>query len=227
MFLLTSCHNLGTCTVKNPETNQDYPIKVVKEGKSSGPNGENGKVGTSGKCGINGNDMVLIDRSAKETSKHYQGSKERKLTTNYVYKSEYLTRLNGYYKYKLKENACFAKFNHGETIDMSQSRAKMAQERTVRKTSSEAVAKQSIVIGKVMSEVESLFGKQNAFLADACEESAKASLKEEAEEEEDVDENVTEEVVVLRQKEDTNNLLKFTSGSQKKVEYKSKFCFVK
>jgi hypothetical protein len=56
----------GTCVVKNPETNEEYEIKIIKEGKNSGLNGDNGKVGLSGKYGINGNDMVLIDRSAKK-----------------------------------------------------------------------------------------------------------------------------------------------------------------
>lgn len=210
----------GTCLVRNPETNEEFQISLIKEGKSNGYNGENGKVGKSGKHGLNGNDMVLIDRSAKEASKHYIGILDRKLSWNYNYKSEDKNRLDGYKRYSEKENACFRKFQYGETIDRSEERASRAQAQTVRKTLSEAVAKQSIVLSKVLAETESLFEKQNAFLADACEASSKASLANDADEEEqeETNENVTEEVVILRQKEDTKSLLlKYTSQSNQKV----------
>ena len=210
----------GTCLVRNPETNEEFQISLIKECKSNGYNGENGKVGKSGKHGLNGNDMVLIDRSAKEASKHYIGILDRKLSWNYNYKSEDKNRLDGYKRYSEKENACFRKFQYGETIDRSEERASRAQAQTVRKTLSEAVAKQSIVLSKVLAETESLFEKQNAFLADACEASSKASLANDADEEEqeETNENVTEEVVILRQKEDTKSLLlKYTSQSNQKV----------
>lgn len=211
----------GTCTVKNPETNQEYQIKLIREGKNSGPNGNNGQVGLSGKCGVNGNDMVLIDRSAKEPSKHYEGSSDKKLDWNYVYKADYKSRLDGLKRYHEKDNACFIKFQYGETIKTSKMRAAKAQERKVRKTSSEAVAKQSISIGKVLNEAQSLFGKQNAFLADACKESAKASLSEEIEEDEEIEENVSEEVVLLREKEDKNKSTMQTYECDKKVKQKN------
>jgi hypothetical protein len=137
-----------------------------------------------------------------------------------MYKAEDKSRLDGYKRFYEKDNACFIKFQYGETINTSERRAAKAQEKTVRKTSAEAVAKQSISIGKVLDEAQSLFGKQNAFLADACKESEKASLSENVEEEEEeTDENVTEEIVVLRSKEDTNKLLMYTPESDKKVAF--------
>lgn len=191
---------------------------MIKEGKSNGPNGENGQVGVSGKCGVNGNDLALIDRSAAKASKFYQGSADKKLDWDYFFKADDTNRLNGYRRYQEKESACFIKFKHGEVIQMEQTRANKAQEQTVRQKASEAVAKQSILISKAISEAESMFGKQSAFLADACEESAKAALSNEVEEEEEeATENVTEEVVVLRQKEETNKLSKYTPESEKLV----------
>ena len=206
----------GTCTVKNPETNEEYPINIVREGKSSGVNGKNGIVGKSGRFGVNGNDMVLIDRSANEASKHYIGDSNRKLDWCYVYKAEYLSRLNGIRRYRDKENACFIKFNEGEKINTSEMKAEMAKEETVRKTSCEAVAKQSIVLSKVMSEAESLFGKQSQFLSDALQASSqKASLADNQEEvAEEATETVNEEVVIIRQKEVDK---KFKPIGEKKV----------
>ncbi|CAF1664350.1 unnamed protein product [Rotaria magnacalcarata] len=207
----------GTCTVQNPETGEDFQINIIRHGKSSGPNGNNGKVGQSGKHGINGNDMALIDRSSQEASKHYEGNADRKLAWSYVYKAEYKSRLNGYQRYVEKENACFIKFQDGETIDNTERRASKAQEQTTRKAASEAIAKQSIVISKVLNEAEAVFGKQSAFLADACEATTKAAVDgDDGEEEEETAENVTEEVVILRQKENTNKLSKYTPESEKK-----------
>lgn len=164
--------------------------------------------------------MVLIDRSAKEASKFYQGDSQRKLDWNYVYKAQKYSRLNGYKRYEEKENACFILFKDGETINMSQTRAQETRASSVRKASSEAVAKQSIVLGKVMNEVESLFGKESAFLTDACEESARAAeLAEDVDEEAEATENVTEEVVVLRQKEEQSKLSKYTPESEKRVNH--------
>jgi hypothetical protein len=187
----------GTCTVQNPETDEAFQINLVRNGKSSGPNGTNGKVGKSGKYGINGNDMALIDRSATEASKHYEGSADKKLASKYVYKAEYKSRLNGYRRYVEKENACFIQFQDGEKINTNEKRATEAQQRTLRTSASEAVAKQSIITTKVLSEAETIFGKQNAFLADACKATAtKAAVNDgDAEEEEETSENATEEVV--------------------------------
>lgn len=178
----------------------------------------NGKVGRSGTCGLNGNDMALIDRSASEMSKHYQGSSDRKLDWNYVYKAEKFSRLNGRKRYVDKANACFVKFIHGDPIDSTLRRVETTKERSVRKTTSEAVAKQSIMIDEVMSEAEAVFGKQSSFLADACKESAQAeAMNEDMSEDEEATENITEEVVVLRQKEDTYKLTKYTADNEKKV----------
>lgn len=207
----------GTYNVMNPETRENYPIKVVS---NAGQNGSNGIVGKSGKCGTNGNDMALIDKSAKEASKFYEGDSNRKLDWSYVYKAQTYSRLDGYKRFVEKESACFILFKDGETINMSQTRAQETREQCVRKTSGEAMAKQSIVLGKVMSEAESIFGKESAFLADACEESTNAAeLAVDLDEETEATENVTEEVVVLRQKEEQpNKMLKYTPESEKKVK---------
>lgn len=211
----------GTSSVQNPETGQPFQINIIKQGKSSGPNGENGVIGKSGRYGTNGNDMALIDRSASEASKHYEGSSDRKLSWNYVYKAESKSRLNGYRRYAEKESACFIKFAAGETIDTSERRADKAQERTTRTSASEAVAKQSIVISQVLTETQGLFGKQNALLTDACKASAEVTINADEEEEEQEVENVTEEVVILRQKEEVNQLVKYTPESEKKVRIRN------
>ena len=207
----------GTSTIQNPETGQPFEINIVRNGKSSGQNGNNGTLGTSGKHGVNGNDMALIDRSAQEASKHYEGSTDRKLTCSYIYKAECKSRLNGYRRYEEKENACFIKFGFAEEIDRSERRANKAEERSTRTSASEAVAKQSIVISSVLSETETMFGKQNAFLADACKATAETAVNQDEEEEEEAAENVTEETVVLRQKDEVNKLAKYTPESEKKV----------
>ena len=150
----------GTCTVQNPETGEEFQINIVRNGKSSGPNGENGSVGKSGEFGINGNDMALIDRSAQEPSKHYKGSSDKKLTETYVYKAEYKSHLDGYRRYEAEENACFIKFRLGEKIDASERRATKAQERTVRTSASAAVAKQSIIVSDVLAETNTIFGEK-------------------------------------------------------------------
>ena len=210
----------GTCIVKNPETNEEFQINWVIESENNGPNGKNGELGKSGKYGKNGNDMALIDRSAQEPSKHYEGSVEKKLDWNFIYKAEYKSRLDGFKRYSEKDNACFIKFKYGETIDTVEKRASKAQAQTVRQTSSEAVTKQSIVVSKILEETETLFGKQSSFLADACKASAtKASIGEDAaEDEEEANENVTEEVVILRQKEETKDFPKYASENDKKVK---------
>ena len=207
----------GTCTVSNPETGEEFQINLIRHGKSSGPNGANGTVGTSGRNGINGNDMALIDRSAQEASKNYEGDPDRKLTWNYVYKAECKSRLDGYKRYVDKENACFIKFGQGQTIDTSERRANKAEKQTVRKSASEAVAKQSIVISNVLAESETIFGKQSAFLADACKATAEAAVNKDEVDEEEAAENVTEEVVILRQKDTVVKLTKYTPESEKKV----------
>jgi hypothetical protein len=153
--------------------------------------------------------MALIDRSAQEASKHYEGSSDRKLTWNYVYNAESKSRLNGYRRYETKENACFIKFGLGETIDKSERQATEAQERTVRTSASEAVAKQSIIISNVLAQAETIFGKEDVFLDDACKAAA-----EEAVDEDEID----EEVVVLRQKDENNKLTKYTPESEKRVK---------
>jgi hypothetical protein len=209
----------GTYTIQNPETGEEFEINIIRNGKSSGPSGKNGIVGKSGKHGINGNDMALIDRSAQEASKHYEGSSDRKLTWNYVYNAESKSRLNGYRRYETKENACFIKFGLGETIDKSERQATEAQERTVRTSASEAVAKQSIIISNVLAQAETIFGKEDVFLDDACKAAAEEAVDEdEIEEEEEIAENVNEEVVVLRQKDENNKLTKYTPESEKKVK---------
>jgi hypothetical protein len=209
----------GTCSVQNPETGEEFQINIVRNGKRSGPSGENGAVGKSGKHGINGNDMALIDRSAQEASKHYEGNTDRKLTRSYVYKAEYKSRLDGYQRYEANENACFIKFDQGATVDTSTRRATKAEERTVRTSASEAVAKQSIIVSNVLAKAATIFGKEQAFLADACQATAAAAVDEdEAEDDEEEAENVSEEVVVLRQKEDANKLTKYTPESEKKVK---------
>lgn len=142
---------------------------------------------------------------------------DRKLDRSYIYKAETLSRLDGYKRYHEKENACFIKFINGETIDTTELRATSFQLQTVRQTASEAVAKQSIVLSKVLAETQSLFGKQSSFLADACEASAKATLDDEADDEEEAEENVTEEVVILRQKEEANRLQNYVNETEKKV----------
>lgn len=207
----------GTFTIQNPETGEGFQVNVVRNGKSNGQNGDDGSVGTSGKHGINGNDMALIDRSAQEASKHYEGNEDRKLNWSYIYKAEYKSRLNGYRRYVEKENACFIKFGLGEEIDRSEQRANKAQKRTTRTTASEAVAKQSIVISNILSETEKIFGKESAFLSDACQATAEATFDSEEAEEEEAAENVTEEIVILRQKDDVNKLVKYTPESEKKV----------
>ncbi|UJR11290.1 hypothetical protein I4U23_015471 [Adineta vaga] len=186
----------GTCTVQNPETGEAFQINLVRNGKSSGPSGTNGKVGKSGKYGINGNDMALIDRSAQEASKHYEGSANKKLTSKYVYKAELKSRLNGYRRFVEKEDACFIKFQDGETINTGERRVTEAQKRTSRTSASEAVAKQSVITTKILGEAETIFGKQSTFLADACKATAtKASVDaDDSEEEEETSENTTEEV---------------------------------
>ena len=75
------------------------------------------------------------------------------------------------------------------------------------------MAKQSIVISQVLTETGALFGKQNALLTDACKATADVTINTEGEEVE----KVTEEVVVLRQKEEVNQLVKYTPESEKKV----------
>lgn len=209
----------GTCTVQSPETGEEFQINMVHTGKGSGPNGENGEVGRSGKHGIDGNDMALIDRSASEASKFYEGSSDRKLSWRYVYKAETKSRLNGYKRYVEKENACFIRFEDGEKIDTTQRRASKAQQRTTRKATSEAMAKQSIVISTVLAETSTIFGKESAFLAKASEITTKAAISEEENEAEaeETSENITEEVVILRQKDDNNKLAKYTPESEKRV----------
>ena len=143
----------GTSTIQNPETGEQFQVNIVRNGKNSGPSGNNGVIGKSGKHGINGNDLALIDRSAKEASKYYEGSTDKKLSWSYVYEAEQKSRLDGYRRYysKPKENACFIKFGIGENIDTSERRANKAQEQTVRTAASEAVAKQSIVTSTVLA----------------------------------------------------------------------------
>ena len=203
----------GTSFVQNPETGQPFQINTVKQGKSSGSNGENGIIGKSGRHGIDGNDMALIDRSASEASKHFEGSSNRKLSWNYVYKEEYKSHQNRYRRCVEKESACFIKFGASETIDTSEWRVNKAQERTTRTSASEAVAKQSIFISQVLTETGALFWKQNALLTDVCKAIADVTINTEEEEVE----NVTEEVVVLRQREEVNQLVKYTPESEKKV----------
>uniref|UniRef100_A0AC35FYN1 Chloroplast protein-transporting ATPase n=2 Tax=Panagrolaimus sp. PS1159 TaxID=55785 RepID=A0AC35FYN1_9BILA len=206
----------GSYVFQNPETGENFSANVFQ---NSGKSGENGKVGKSGKFGINGNDLALIDRSAKEASKHYKGDDDHKLSWSYGYEAEYNSRLNGYIRYKNKKKACFITFNNGEKINTSEKRAEKATEKITRSRNSKAVAKQSIFVDEIIDDAACIFGKENAFLADACEDTTDKS-KENAEDaadngEEEAEENVNEEVVILRQKESTPKLSKYTSDNQK------------
>jgi hypothetical protein len=204
----------GTCVVKNPETNEEFPVTVKK---SDGTNGQNGECGLSGKIGIDGNDMALIDKSVMDPAKFYMGDANHKLEVKYANEATMTTRLNGYKRYVCGETACFINFYQAETIEKSERRQESTKRVTTRKANNCAVAKKNIILEKVISEAETLFGKQKAFLADACKESAKSVAKAEEEEEEESSENVAEEIVVIRQKEEPNKLPRYTRESDKQV----------
>jgi hypothetical protein len=203
----------GNLIAMNPETNEHYQINLLKSGRNSGENGKNGQVGKSGICGKHGNDMVLIDRSAKEPSKHYIGSHDRKLNESYVYKAEKYSRLDGVRRYVEKENACFIKFENSETSLDTRRCAAEAKLNTTRKTSNEAIAKESIVVSNVLSEAKSIFGKHNALHQDK----SRSKYDDEAEEEEEATENVAEEVTVIRQAESLKKVSEKINESGKKV----------
>ncbi|KAE9547304.1 hypothetical protein FO519_009484, partial [Halicephalobus sp. NKZ332] len=78
----------GECTVMNPDTGQEYPVK--KDQRNGNP-GKDGKVGECGKNGKNGNDMAIIDRSAREPGKHV-------LITNELQQTEIIKKVEKTYK---------------------------------------------------------------------------------------------------------------------------------
>jgi hypothetical protein len=147
-----------------------------------------------------------------------KGSTGTKLNTEFVYKAEYKSRLDGQRRYVDKENACFVKFEEGEEIVSLLTRAVQAQKRTVRSVKSEATAKQQIMNEKIISEAEDLFGKENSFLADACKESlAKVLIEEQLNNEEETKESVSEEITVIKQNDENRiNIKRY----QKKVKKK-------
>ncbi|CAF1598991.1 unnamed protein product, partial [Didymodactylos carnosus] len=98
----------GICKAENPETGKNFPIKIERK---MGQNGIDGVVGKSGRFGVNGNHMILIDRSATGEEKHYIGSPTTVLSTSFDYEAETYNRLNGYRKHVEEKSACFARFS--------------------------------------------------------------------------------------------------------------------
>ncbi|KAE9548611.1 hypothetical protein FO519_008177 [Halicephalobus sp. NKZ332] len=142
----------GTCTIMNPETGTEFDeIRIVR---NSGESGKNGTIGKSGTHGTNGNHLALIDRSAKEPSKHIQGGPNVRLAVTYCREATYWSRLIGPRRYVDKNSACFLKFGTNE-IDKTSRRANKAEERTTRTNASRAVAKQSVIGEEILNQAES------------------------------------------------------------------------
>ena len=163
--------------------------------------------------------MVLIDRSVTGGAKFYIGSSTTRLSISYDYEAETYNRLNGYRKHIDERNACFARFST-KKINTAERRTTAAVIRTEHTRASKAVAKKHVITEEIFSRANQFFEAEDAFLADACKQTT-VGRDNNAEDEEntEVTENVSEEVVVLRQR-DESQLIKYTPESEKKMRPK-------
>jgi hypothetical protein len=169
--------------------------------------------------GINGNHMVLIDRSVFGEPKYHIGSSTTELSISYDYEAETYNRLDGNRKHVDGKSACFARFSTTK-IDTTERRAQAPVERTERSRFSKAVAKKSVLTEDVLSRATEFFEAEDAFLADACKQTANEHANDEDEDEgQEATENVSEEVVMLRQR-DESQVTKYTPESEKRTRPK-------
>uniref|UniRef100_A0AC34F083 Uncharacterized protein n=1 Tax=Panagrolaimus sp. ES5 TaxID=591445 RepID=A0AC34F083_9BILA len=207
----------GNARIENPETGEKFPVNTIRE---AGQNGANGKCGKSGTMGKNGNDMALIDRSVSGGSKFIYGSNETaELTMSYEYSDSTYNRCDGYRKHYEGKSACFASFAASD-IDTTIKQAQAPVERTVRTNRSKAVAKQSIIAEEIMSNADELFANEEMFLSDACKEVSLTNAEAEEEEEAEEQETVAEQVVILKERDDNEKIVRYTPGAEKKLRPK-------
>ncbi|KAE9547305.1 hypothetical protein FO519_009483, partial [Halicephalobus sp. NKZ332] len=154
--------NQGECTVMNPDTGQEYPVK--KDQRNGNP-GKDGKVGGCGKSGENGNDIACIDRSAIGSNKHYYGeSKNSRLTLKYYTKTDHERRINRYRKIVERQSACYGEFSYGSTPQGGLMK-KQKQKKEERSSEAQMTMKKSIVLGEVMQKAQ----KHKAIMDDVME----------------------------------------------------------
>ncbi|CAF3989486.1 unnamed protein product [Adineta steineri] len=202
----------GICKAENPETGESFSINIER---NMGQNGIDGLVGKSGRCGVNGNHMALIDRSLTGGEKHYIGSSTTELSTSFDYEAQTYNRLNGDRKHVEKKSACFARFSTTQ-VDTTERKAHAPVQRNERSRASKAIAKKHVITEEVLSRAEEFFEAENAFLADACKQTAASHHNdEEVDEEKEAAENVSEEMVMLRQR-DESQIIKYIPESEKK-----------
>lgn len=169
--------------------------------------------------GIDGNDMVLIDRSISGGEKHYIGSSTTKLSISYDYETDTLNRLNGHRKHVEGKSACFARFSTKQ-INKTERSVEATATRTEHTRTSKAVAKKHVITEEIFSQANEFFEAQDLFLIGTCEQTTNARDNAEDEDEEaEATENVTEEVVVLRQR-DESQVAKYTPESERKIRSK-------
>ncbi|CAF3189831.1 unnamed protein product [Rotaria sp. Silwood2] len=126
-------------------------------------------------------------------------------------------RLNGYRKHEDGKSACFASFSTA-AVDKSERRAQAPVERTEHTRASKAVAKKHVNTEEVLSRANQFFEAEQSFLADTSKQTANENAEDEDEETE-ANENVTEEMVMLRQR-DESQVIKYTPDSEKKTRPK-------
>ena len=162
--------------------------------------------------------MVLIDRSVSGgEEKRYIGSSKTKLSISSDYEAQTYNRLNGYRKHVDGENVCFARFTTNE-INKTERRAEIPLERTQHTRTSKAVAKKHVITEEILSRANQFFEADDVFLTDMCKQTMIESAEDEDEETE-VSENVTEEMVMLRQR-DESQVIRYTPENEKKTRPK-------
>ena len=192
----------GKINVSNPETKEDFPIKIISEKEKSGNDGE---IGKSGKIGINGNDVGLM--TCTSMNPHFYG-KEKKQRLEFAYDCERKAhnRYDGYSHLVKKKGACYVSFNT-EEIDQNSKRVDARDKRTTKRFESRAIAKANIISDEILAEAENIFGAEDTFLVDVCTEISKH--KDDIEEEEE--KQVIEEITVIKNRELSSDVNIFTS----------------
>ncbi|CAJ0914665.1 unnamed protein product, partial [Mesorhabditis belari] len=166
--------------------------------QKQGSDGADGACGLPGDPGSHGNDLVLIDRSAKEPSKHYIGTSGSKLTKTPCYVAGLKTRLDGYRKHRLNESDCFVSFEEVKIEPVSQRQSTEKRTSTERRTQSRTVTKATIAIESVISDFYSHFEGDALLVGSFAGDGNEWVALEVAEDEVEVEETVQQEISLVR-----------------------------
>ncbi|PAV65935.1 hypothetical protein WR25_11958 [Diploscapter pachys] len=172
--------------------------------QKQGTDGPDGKCGNSGKAGSNGNDMVMIDRSAQKKSKKYiPDDTKYKITKSYEYNAGDDTRLDGNRKNGGNggnggASDCYIKFKYTDIAKFAMAEAAKQRTCAQREKQSLTVTKATIVIDSVVSDFYEHFKSDAALTGSFAGNNQEWRELEVEEEEVEVEETVQQEVALVR-----------------------------